>query len=68
MLSTPPQIVAAYVFNGGTHMERNTGKRRLLMLLRLLLEQTDEEHPLSTAEIVALNGELIIDPDLIFAG
>lgn len=34
-------------------MESNTGKRRLLMLLRLLMEQTDEEHPLSTAEITA---------------
>lgn len=34
-------------------MEKQTGKMRLLMLLRLLTEQTDEEHPLSTAEIVS---------------
>lgn len=33
-------------------MNKQTGKTRLLLLLRLLMEQTDEEHPLSTAEIV----------------
>lgn len=33
-------------------MTKQTGKTRLLLLLRLLMEQTDEEHSLSTAEIV----------------
>ena len=34
------------------HMDTQISKRRLLMLLTLLRRQTDEEHPLSTAEII----------------
>ncbi len=33
-------------------MDTQISKRRLLMLLKLLREQTDEEHSLSTAEII----------------
>lgn len=33
-------------------MDKQTSKYRLLMLLQLLMEQSDEEHPLSTAAII----------------
>ncbi|MEG1525322.1 MAG: hypothetical protein RR224_08235 [Clostridia bacterium] len=33
-------------------MDAQISKRRLLILLALLRQQTDEEHPLSTAEII----------------
>ena len=43
-------------------MERNAygqtnGEKRILMLFRLFMQQTDEEHPLSTSEIITYFGE-----------
>ena len=38
-------------------MDTQVSKRRLLMLLKLLRQQTDEEHPLSTAEIIEYFGK-----------
>lgn len=34
-------------------MEKQIGKTRLLLFLKLLLEQSDEEHPISTTDIIA---------------
>ena len=47
---------ALFLLLGGNGME-NDGKLRVLRILELLKTQTDEEHPLSTAQIEKMLGE-----------